>query len=106
MSVTSFTATLREHIVGILIAVAFGAWSLALFGTQSVIRQYLETQTRIEQKLAVIETTVQEGFAKRDRELEIIKERQNVNIGARLDQEMRIRNLEREAAGHISAAPR
>jgi hypothetical protein len=91
----TFNQSVREHIVGILIAVAFGAWSLALFGTQAVVKQYLETQMRVEQKLEAINTTVVNGFAQRDRDLEVIRERQNANTAARHDQEIRLRALEK-----------
>ncbi len=89
-----FTETLKEHIVGILIAVAFGAWSIALWGTRAVVHQYLQTQARIEVKLEEIERTVKDGFQQRDLALEVLRERQNANTAARIDQEMRLRALE------------
>lgn len=91
---SEFIDSIRQHLVGVLLTVSFGAWSLALWQTQHVVGQYLDTQSRIETKLLSIENQVRDGFSARDREVEIIKERQNSNTSARMDMEMRLRALE------------
>jgi uncharacterized membrane protein len=84
----------KQHIFQVLIAVAFGAWSISLFSMRSVVAHYLETQAHIEAAQESIRNSIAQinlEMAKESTERAQIR-------GSVNDHELRLRLLEKHAA--------